>query len=186
MHKQNPMYNSGYYTITFSDLFPTVDEFKENYDSNMFPETLNKLDLAYYLLMSRYMNSHISNISVEQAKLRFAATLFMYGPAWERNLDMQHRLRSMTDDELRTGATALYNYAQNPSTTGNTLQNVPVDVLNAQNATLYKKSPMDALQQLQELMYSDVTKPFLDRFDSLFIKVLPPSQTPFYVDYDEE
>lgn len=180
-------YNSGYDTITFSDLFPTADDFIANYDESMFPTKLKKLELAYYLLMSRYMNSHISNISVEQAKLRFAATLYMYGPAWERNIDLQEQLRAMTAEELQQGATALYNYAQNPSVKNiKTLDFNALDVLNQQNATLYKKSPLDALQQLQTLMMSDVCKPFMDKFDKLFIKVLPPSKTPEYITYEED
>lgn len=182
------IFKSGYDTLTFSEVFPNVNDFKTSFNESPYKGKLKdeSLEIIYYLLASRYMNSHFSNSSIKQSRWRLNSYLFMYGPSWERRLAVQERLRQLNEKEIMQGATVLYNYASNPSTSGNTLQDIPLDVLNAQNATKYSKSVLEAYQLLSDLIVTDVTKPFLAKFQDLFIKVLPPSRTPTYITYLED
>ena len=61
--------------------------------------------------------------------------------------------------------------------------------INEQNTTNYKKSYMDAYSQLWELLDTDVTQEFINRFQKLFKQFVRPEKTWIYVtevDEDEE
>ena len=58
----NNSYYGNYRTRTFSEIYPEKLQFIADYNQT-FPNTMNENDLVnlYYLLMARYMNSHIIN-----------------------------------------------------------------------------------------------------------------------------
>lgn len=63
-----------YLTPIFSDIWPTYDDFKSDYDDlpKLMKErtTTNEdsLKLLYYLFSARFMNSHIANLDENQFK----------------------------------------------------------------------------------------------------------------------
>ena len=57
----------------------------------------------YWLLLAEFANSTIANADENQFKNRLNATIFRYGPTWEKRLEIQEKIRALTDDEIGTG-----------------------------------------------------------------------------------
>ena len=182
-----------YSTMSFSDVYPNYDVFLEgiNYEGdtiigyNTIPEfkiltDVNNLKTIYYLLMGRYGNSPIANNDVNQFSIKLFSTIFQYGPSWEKRLDIQNKLRSLTEEELLTGAKAIYNHALNPSTepTTNTLNEL--EYINDQNVSKYVKAKPTAYLELWEILKDDVTERFLRKFQHLFLQIARPTRNIYY------
>lgn len=114
--------------------------------------------------------------------------IFQYGPAWEKRLDIQAKLRELNENnpEFRKGSKAIYNQAMNPATEPTTAQLDELTYINQQNTTNYNKSLMDAYAQLWGLLDTDVTEDFLKKFQKLFKQFVMPEHTYIYVTEDEE
>lgn len=174
-----------YNTKTFADLYEDYDTFKEDHVDNAFlpcvidhddgteqsPKVSN-LQILYYLAFSKFGNNPIANLDENQFKAKFEAVMWQYGPAWEKKLDIQKKVRELTADDLLTGAKAVHNHAFNPSTEPSTGSLEELTYINDQNTTQYKKSKMDAYGQLWGLIATDVTEEFLARFKPLFQKAI--------------
>ena len=180
-----------YSTVLFTDIWDDVDEFKADLAASPFAgcistSTPDSVSLVFYLLYSRYGNNPIANQDEEQFKMKLFATIFQYGPAWEKRLDIQTKLRALTEDDILKGSKAIYNTALNPSTTPATSTLEELDYINSQNTTNYKKSKMDAYAQLWELISTDVTEEFLDKFKRCFKMFVSAERPLLYVTEDEE
>lgn len=169
-------------TRTFTDIFDAYEKFKEAYDTNGIPTTLDDTSLKtlYYLLYARYGNAHIASSDENQFKYKVFSTIFMYGPAWQKRLDIQKKLIELGDDEILVGATAIYNNALNPGTTPSTQTLEELDYINQQNVTKYKKSKLEAYAILEELIKTDVTEAFIGKFKKLFITIVEPELPLWY------
>lgn len=183
-----PMYD----TKTFNQVFPEWDDFKNMFDNDfgayakdvIEEESLNTL---YWLLYARFGNTHMTNQSVNQFKAKLVAIVFQKGPSWERNLNLQKSIRTLTDDELRAGAVSIYNTAANPETGPGTESTEELGFVNSQNVSKHKRSKLDAYSYLQELLRTDVTEVFISSFSILFSKFARPIVTAIYEnDIDEE
>lgn len=171
----------NYYTRTFCDIFPDFNTFKAEYVESELDDTRATITEAslkslYYLLYARYGNSHTIFYDENQFKYNVFSLIFMYGPTWERRLELQHKLRSLTEDELTTGSTTSQTHAYNPSS----LSPEEINYINEQNKTKYVKSKMEGLSMGAQHLEKDVTKEFLDRFQSLFIRILVPNVPLYY------
>lgn len=122
----------------------------------------------FYLLYAKYGNNPIANRDVNQFKYKVFSTIFQYGPTWSKRIEIQEKLRALSEDDLIKGSKAIYNSAQNPSTKPSTSSLEELEYINAQNTTNYKKSKMDAYTQLWDLLATDVTSEFLNKFKNLF------------------
>ena len=138
----------------------------------------------YYLLLARYASDHIRSDYPDQWRLKIMSTVFMYGPTWKKELDIQDALRAMTDDEILKGSAAIYNNAQNPDGAPTTMTWDTLQGINAQNVTLHKRGKLEAYAMLDSLIKTDVTKVFIDRFAKYFDQMLSP-QKPLYYDMSE-
>lgn len=112
--------------------------------------------------------------------------IFQYGPTWEKRLDIQAKLRNISESELLKGTKAIYNHAYNPSTEPGTGTLDELEYINDQNTTNYSKSKMDAYTQLIDLLETDVTGQFLDRFKPLFAKFVYTRPDLYVTEDDEE
>jgi hypothetical protein len=110
----------------------------------------------------------------------------MYGPAWQKRLDIQKKLMELSDDEIIKGATAIYNSALNPSQAPTTQTLEELNYINSQNTTKYKKSKLEAYAILNELIKTDVTEAFIGKFKKLFITILEPQKPLWYVTEGEQ
>ena len=172
----------NYRQVKFTDVYPDVATFLSDYTSNGIKTTISRESATtlYYLLYSRYGNSVIASSDTNRFKYDLFGTIFSYGPTWEKKLDIQEKLRNLTDDELFTGATQIYNHAYNPGTapSTNTLDELPA--INEQNTSKYKKDKMSGYAMLVSLLDTDVTESFISKFKKLFITVVQPELPLWY------
>lgn len=174
-------------TRTFSDIFNTFADFQEAYIKNGIQRTISDTSLStlYYLLYARYGNSNIASSDENQFVYKVMSTIFMYGPAWEKRLDIQQKLMNLSDDEIIKGATAIYNQALNPSQAPTTQTLEELNYINSQNTTKYKKSKLEAYAILEELIKTDVTEAFIGKFKKLFITIVEPDYPLWYETVEE-
>lgn len=178
-----PQYN----TKLFTDIYNNADTFVADYNTINLggltdPTLVTKL---FYLLYAKFGNSPIANLDENQFKYKLFSTVFMYGPAWEKRLDIQNEIRNLSADDLLQGAKAIHNHALNPETDPSTADLTELTYINEQNTTNYTKSKMDAYGQLWSLISTDVTADFLAKFNDCFKKFVKPANPLIYVT-DEE
>ena len=172
----------NYRTKKFTDFYPMAQDFINDYHLNGIPATItdDSANTLFYLLYARYGNSHIINSDENQFKYKLFSIVFQYGPTWEKRLDIQNKLRNLTEDELMRGTKAIYNTANNPGTDPSTGSLEELQYINSQNTTGYKKSKMDAYANLLALLDTDVTEDFIKKFGKLFITILKPREPLWY------
>ena len=176
-----------YDTKLFTDIYDKVDTFVADYNTINLggitdPTLVTKL---FYLLYAKFGNSPIANLDENQFKYKLFSTVFMYGPAWEKRLDIQDEIRNLSADDLLQGAKAIYNHALNPETDPSTSDITELTYINEQTTTNYTKSKMDAYGQLWRLISTDVTADFLAKFNDCFKKFVKPANPLIYVTEEE-
>lgn len=174
-------------TRTFTDIYSDFESFKTDYTDCDIPTTIDDtaLKTLYYLLYARYGNSNIASSDETQFKYKVFSTIFMYGPAWQKRLDIQNKLIDLSDDEILVGSTAIYNSAYNPETAPTTQATEELNYINQQNVTKYKKSKLEAYAVLEELIKTDVTEQFIGKFKKLFITIVEPELPLWYTTQGE-
>lgn len=184
----NDSYYGKYRTGSFVDEFPTEDSFIDFYKNNGgIHETIKErsAQTLYYLLYARYGEYRIAMSNYQRFKYAVMATIFKYGPTWEKRLEVQQQIRALTVEEIQAGTLAVTNNALNP---GNKLtkDDELIKNVNNQSRTNYKKSKLDAYGQLYAMLETDVTEEFLDKFKNLFNKWADPTDTLWYCIQDKE
>lgn len=192
-------YYDSYRTRTFSDIFPTFGSFQianpansgsPSYDTywylfNITMDVSIKRQL-YYTLYAYYGNSHVASSDENRFKTKLFSLIEQYAPNWEKRLDIQKKLRAMTDEEITLGREATYNHAFNPETSPNTSSRDAINFINDQNKTLHTKSKIEGYANLLELLDDDFTKEFIDRFKNLFIAVAATDTPLLYATFPED
>ena len=173
----------NYRTRKFTDIYPDVTTFTNDYKNIGIPTTITSENIStlYYLLYAKYGNSHIANSDETQFKYKLFGTVFSYGPTWEKRLDMQNELRTMSDDDLIKGSKQIVNHSYNPSTAPSTATLEELTTINEQNTNNYKRSKLDAYAFLWDLLATDVTTEFINKFKSLFLVIVEPQLPLWYV-----
>ena len=176
-----------YDTKLFTEIYNSAEDFVADYNEINLGgiNTAALVTKLFYLLYAKFGNSPIANLDETQFKYKLFSTIFMYGPAWEKRLDIQDKVRQLSADDLIQGAKAINNHAFNPATDPSTGDLEELNYINEQNTTNYKKSKMDAYGQLWNLIATDVTEDFLARFNDCFKKFVKPANPLIYVT-DEE
>ncbi len=180
-----------YSTILFNDVWEDVESFIDDYRTIGIPTTIsfsgdgNSATTLFYLLYARYGNNPIANKDVKQWKHKIFSTIFQYGPAWEKRLDIQKKVRELSDTEILIGSKAIHNQALNPSTEPSTKDLEELEFINSQDTTNYKKSKLEAYAQLNDLIKTDVTEEFLVKFKKCF-KLFVSAERPLLFVTDEE
>lgn len=185
-------YYGGFRTRMFADIYPNAFDFAEEYSNSPLSKvnsqeliTSDTINLIYYLLYARYGNSHIAYSDEYQFKYAMYSTIFMYAPTWQKRLDIQSKLRALTEDDIISGSKAIYNHAFNPSTEPSTSTLDELIHINEQNTTNYKKSKMEAYAMLTELIDTDVTEEFVAKFKKLFLTIVSPDYPLLYATEEE-
>ena len=187
-----PLYGNYRYR-TFSQIWPNVEKFLEEYQNNGIQATVSTqgIQTLFYLLYARYGNSTVASSDENQFKYKVWTTIFMYGPTWEKRLELQEQIRQLPLDKFIEGSKAIYNRSLNPSTPPSTDSLDELETIDEQNTTNYKRSVSEAYAALLGLLETDVTAYFLDRFKNLFLKVVAPEfplwyETPLNDDEEED
>ena len=182
----------NYRTRTLTEIWKDVTSFKADweyspfYKSDLLPD--GGAETIYYLLYSKYANSHIANSDENQWKYRLMSRIWQYAPTWFKKLEIQDKLRALTETDILEGTRIINDRAYNPSTIpeGPNVVNGEIESINQQIRTKRKLSKIDAYSKLWSLLKPDVTSEFLDRFKDMFIVIAEPSGPLWYVSDDEE
>ena len=173
-------------TRSFTDIYTTLEDFKEDYNDNGIATTISDdtLTTLYYLLYAKYGNSTIASSDETQFKYKLFSIIFMYGPTWEKRLTIQKEIRELSMSDLALGAQSIYNHAYNPSTEVGLAEDgkTPrvLSYINDQNTQTHKRSIAEAYALLASLLETDVTAEFINRFKDLFIKIVEPELPLWY------
>lgn len=180
--------------ITFSDLWQTSESFVQAYKDTGLPQTFTNddnttgnyvsdetLSLIWKLMIGRYADSTIKPYNTFGAfQMRFMSRIWQHAPAWKKELDIQNKLRSMSLNDgspIYEGTKSFYNSAQNPGTPPITEE---LQYINSQNVTKHRKSKLEGLAILTDLMKKDITEAFLRRFDDFFRNIIFSGRTLLY------
>ena len=187
-----------YSTNIFTDIYPDVETFVSDYKNVGIPyqytvgtttyQTLTdtNVEALFYLLYARYGNSPLANRDITQFKYKLFSVIFQYGPAWQKELDVQRKIMNLSEDDIRLGSKAIYNQALNPQTEPSTAALEELEYINQQNTTNYKKSPLEGNAILMELLKKDVTEEFINKFGRCFKKFVSNERPIIYVTEEEE
>lgn len=172
----------NYRTRTFSQVFEEYSKFNEEWNRTIFSTEIETLpiELIFYLLYSRYGNSSIASSDENQFKYRLFSIMFQYGPTWKRELEIQKKVRALTEDELREGTRNTVNNAANPSTAPSTVDTEELPYVNQQNVSKVKRSKVDGYALVLSLLKDDVTEEFIRRFQKLFLNIVEPERPLWY------
>lgn len=181
-----------YSTMTFAQVYPSYEKFKEDYDAlitlvsgGVQPLTNANAQATFYLLFARYGNNPIVNFDITQFKMKLMSVIATYGPVWEKKKAIQKSLRDLTEAELLQGAKQIYNHAFNPSTEPSTQELEELTHINDQNVTNNKKAKMEAYSILWANLHVDATDEYLNKFKNCFSRFVG-DQCPILFAVDEE
>lgn len=195
-----------YNTMTFVQVWNDSDVFKNEYLASPLAttnETIHhgetvgtgnntvtypdNVELLFALLYAKYGNSPIANGDVNQFKFKVFSIIFKYGPAWEKKLEIQAKIRTLTDDEIKLGSKAIHNHAFNDATAPSTDTLTELSYINDQNTTKYQKSPVEGYMSQWEALSIDITESFINKFKVCFKQFVSPEFGPRIMsNYDEE
>lgn len=184
----NSAYGS-YRTSKFSDIYPTVDDFIEDYQNSGIPMTVDINDgplsanIIYYLLYANYADRHFISPNPTKRTLQLFSIIWQYAPTLSKKLEMQDKLRKLTDKELIVGSAQIHNFADHPDTDPSTRTEEELEYISNQNVVKYKKSKIDAYTQLYDVLSQDLIQEFINKFKVLFIIVAEPSDPLLYRNY---
>lgn len=179
---------------TFSDMYPTLDAFLNGYKDSFgdfisfgynnveIPKKLTEENIKtlYYLLYGQYGGSTITGDDQFQWCYQLWSIVFMYGPTWEKRLKIQDEIRAMTIDEAIKGSVSINNQSLNPSEAPVADSDDILKTINTQVVNKFNKSKVEGYQYLIDLLETDVTKMFLDKFKVLFLKIVAPQEPLWY------
>ena len=180
------------WTSSLSEIYPTYDDFLADYneinlkglvfsDYKTNPENPAFLRIIYLLLMGEYGNSAIRAFSPDLFKVRFFTRIMAYGPTYEKQMEHQKTLLSMTDEELQVSAKAIYNSARNPSQKPPTNSEEILPYIDAQSTANHLRSKLDAYAYFNEIIDDTITKEFIKKFDDFFVIVQRTNMPLWYI-----
>lgn len=178
-------YYGRYRTRKFTDIFPDANTFLNEYNGNGIPTTINSESeltptLLYYLLYANYGNSHIASSDENRFKYKLFSIVWQYAPTVDKELNIQKKLRTLSDDELIKGSKQIYNTASHPGTDPATTSEEELQYIDNQNTTNNMRGKLEAYEFLTSLLKKDVTAEFLNRFKDLFLKYVEPQEELLY------
>ena len=142
----------------------------------------------YWLLLAEFANSTIANRDENQFKNRLFATIFRYAPTWAKRMEIQSKVRALTDEDIFRGSREIINKAEHPGTEPSTASLEELMQIQEQTSMLHKRDKLTAYGNLMMLLETDVTAEFIDRFRPLFLKVVAPQHPLLFEneEYEEE
>lgn len=143
--------------------------------------TKGTMTTLYYLLWARYASSHIRSDYPQQWKMKLMMTVFEYGPTWSKRLEIQEKVRNMSDDEIQKGTIMTYNTAMNPDGAPTTETWDTLKGINSQNKNLYQRGKLDSYAYIDQILKTDVTREFIEKFKKFFDIMAAPGMK---LDYD--
>ena len=179
---------------TFADMYPNIDAFMNGqldtsgeyisigYKTAAIPQKISdeSATTLYYLLYGQYGNSTIVGADNNQWCYKLWSIVYMYGGTWEKRIAIQDEVRALTIDDAVKGGTSINNQSLNPSEAPVNDSEDILKTINTQIVNRFNKSKVEGYQYLMDLLETDVTKAFLDKFKVLFLKIVAPEEPLYY------
>ena len=167
----------------FTDVYERVEDFLADYKDCGIPTTIsdNSAQTLFYLLYGSYGNDVVASSDINRFKYKLFSIIFQYAPNWEKQLEIQNKLRALTEEDIRLGSRQIYNTAQNPSTEPSTDTTDELQYINNQNVTKNQRGVLEGYATLLSLLRTDVTQEFLNRFRKLFLTIVQPEEPLLYI-----
>ena len=167
----------------FTDVYQSVEDFLADYKDCGIPTTIsdNSAQTLFYLLYGSYGNDIVASSDINRFKYKLFSIVFQYAPTWEKQLEIQTKLRGLTEADIRLGSRQIYNTAQNPSTEPSTDTTDELQYINNQNVTKNQRGVLEGYATLLSLLRTDVTQEFLNRFRKLFLTIVQPEEPLLYI-----
>lgn len=166
-------------TSTPEDLWQTTDMFYNDFMASPFSGDVDNnlynradLDKVFWHLMSKYDESHYSYKSDDKCKLKTFHVIHQYLPTYLKRIELQERIRNMTDQDLFDSGKQVVKSANTPDVEEdmNSLSTPQytdnIQVQNRQSAKLL------AIQQQYGSILDNVWDEFIDKFAFLFKKFM--------------
>lgn len=187
MSLMNSLYGN-YRTRTFTEIFPDEDTFVNEIRESRLNNpsiTTEHLQQLYYLLYAAYGNSNIASSDENQFKYKMYTIIFNKGGKWQKNLEIQERLESLTESEITQINKVITNHAFNPGEIDAVMDNgidgeTLLNYINDQTANTMKGSILTAYNNYITLLL-DVSTDFIREFKPLFLTVAQPELPLWYV-----
>lgn len=177
----NDSYYGSYRNFKFTDIFPSLEEFKTQYNECPLPlvsffgaADTEQVSTFYYLMYANFGNSTLANSDTNQFLLGLFGTLFQYGPNWWKRIEIQKELRDLTIEQIKTNSKFITNTAKNPSTAPANDSLKILDYIDAQDVNISVKGDIQALTSHYDTLVDGQTKRFLGEFKHLFLKIVEP------------
>lgn len=166
-----------------TDVYTSATDFLADYKDCGIPTTIsdNSAQTLFYLLYGSYGNDVVASSDINRFKYKLFSIIFQYAPNWEKQLEIQNKLRGLTEDDIRLGSRQIYNTAQNPSTEPSTDTTDELQYINNQNVTKNQRGVLEGYATLLSLLRTDVTQEFLNRFRKLFLTIVQPEEPLLYI-----
>lgn len=183
-----------YRTKKFSDVWTNAEDFISDYQNIGIPVTVpvnsesgtaGTITTLFYLLYSRYGNDIVAASDITRFKYNLFSLVWQYGPTWAKDLEIQEKVRALTEADLEEGNTQIHNTADNPSTDPSTATTEYLEYVKSQNVTKNKKGKIEGLMMLQSMIRKDVTEEFISRFKKLFLTIVLPELPLLYENISE-
>lgn len=184
MNNINSLNLFGQYTTkTFTDIWSDLETFTNDLQNCSLTVSLaEKAETLFLLFYGEYGNSSIAYFDENQFKYKFYSLLYQYGNVYFRRREVQEAIIALdiNSNDVLSGTKAIYNTAQNPSTTPSTDSLTELTYIDSQNTTNYLKTKLTGYSEYLDLITKDETKEFLNKFKDLFIKVVTPQYPLLY------
>ncbi len=176
-------------TKIFTDIWDNNEDFLDDwkecglYKSGLISD--DSVSTIFFLLYAKHGNSAIANWDVTQFKYKVFALIYQYGPTWEKRLDIQTKIRALTDADLVKGSKSInaHAYAMGDDTV---LADDDPTKIDQKSSTIFEKSKLEGYATLLDLLETDVTNEFINRFKPLFATFIRTRPTLFVTDLEEE
>lgn len=162
----------------FNEIFPDANSFLEAYkEYEAAIDNVNAVEdkyvtITWQLVASRFGNTPIRSDSESQFKLSIFAVMFSEAPSFVKRLEIQGRVRNLTETELMEGETSIANAARNPATAPGTQSMNELPYIDNQNVTKQKRSKLQAYALQLGLLENDLSETYIRKFEPLFARVI--------------
>lgn len=182
----------GYLNMTFSEIYPTLEEFNEDAKgmaASLIPSDFDDTAITrlYFLLLGRYANSSIAASDINRFKLQLFGIVFEHGGTWNKKVNLQEKIRAIDEEEAREGTRRIDNSAYNPALTNTSTESLDaLPYINQQLSQGQKKGKLETYAQIYTLLEDDITENFISQFRKLFLWFVTPQTNLWYVTDEDD
>jgi len=181
----NELLAPEYNELTFTDVFPSADDFSDFYvDTGLLESEIDSafLKKTWYLIYGKYGNDPLAGADITQWQYRLLMKLNAYAPTFIKKDSIQKALRALDLNDLREGYKSISNHAINPSTAPSTDNTEELPYISDQNVNKTKKNKVDGYLTLWEALHTNLLEDFLSKFAPLFSKIVSTSDRVVFIE----